>query len=339
MTLVRIGVVGFGTGGLELPRAVHRGGCGSRARRCRDAQRAASPGAGRPLSGRARVRVPRRPRAHRAGRRGARRRHDHHPAGDAGGARPRGSRAGPARGGRQALRPDGGGGGRPRPGRAGRPAGSSGSTTTGAGTPTSRPCGRCSTAASCVRSAASARASTPTTRGRSRAGRMAACFETSGATWSTRRSGCSDPSSGSSRGLRRLRRPRGRLTLPLSSSSCTATGSRASCRPAKLNRVQERELRVYGADGSYISRSTDVQATSIFAGLRPVDDPWGWGREPEAAWGTLRTADGERRIPSEQGSYVRYYEQFAEAVRTRWAASGHRGRGRRGARGAGRRPA
>ncbi len=85
---------------------------------------------------------------------------------------------------------------------------------------------------------------------------------------------------------------------------------------SKLNYLAERELRVYGESGSYVSRTTDVQAQDIFAGRRPVDDPQGWGHEPESAWGILRTAEGARRIPSKQGSWVRYYELFAEAVRT-----------------------
>jgi predicted dehydrogenase len=93
-------------------------------------------------------------------------------------------------------------------------------------------------------------------------------------------------------------------------------GTTSEVSASKLNHLQERELRVYGTKGSYVSRSTDVQAANIFAGLRPVDDPASWGHEPESAWGTLRTADGARRVPAEQGSYVRYYELFAEAVRT-----------------------
>jgi predicted dehydrogenase len=92
-------------------------------------------------------------------------------------------------------------------------------------------------------------------------------------------------------------------------------GTMSEVSASKLNRLQERELRLYGELGSYLSRSTDVQAEAIFAGRRPVDDPRGWGHEPESAWGTLRTAEGARRIPAEQGSYVQYYELFAQAIR------------------------
>ena len=93
-------------------------------------------------------------------------------------------------------------------------------------------------------------------------------------------------------------------------------GTTTELSASKLNRLPERELRVYGEHGSYVSRTTDVQAQDVFAGRRPVDDPSSWGYEPESAWGTLRTADGARVVPSEQGSWVRYYELFAEAVRT-----------------------
>ncbi|MTE02212.1 gfo/Idh/MocA family oxidoreductase [Paracoccus sp. YIM 132242] len=85
---------------------------------------------------------------------------------------------------------------------------------------------------------------------------------------------------------------------------------------SKLNRLAARELRAYGAAGSYVSQGTDVQAKEIFAGRRPADDPAGWGYEPEDHWGTLRTAAGEEPVPSEQGRYHAYYEAFAEAVRT-----------------------
>jgi len=59
-----------------------------------------------------------------------------------------------------------------------------------------------------------------------------------------------------------------------------------------------------------------VQAKDIFAGRRPVDDLKGWGREPEANWGTLYSASDRALIPSEQGRYHDYYEAFATAVRT-----------------------
>ena len=95
-----------------------------------------------------------------------------------------------------------------------------------------------------------------------------------------------------------------------------ASGAHSHVSASKINFLTAKELIAYGEKGSYVSSATDVQARSIFAGKRPVDDLKGWGYEPEANWGTLRTAAGEQRVPAEQGSYHRYYEAFAEAVRT-----------------------
>lgn len=95
-----------------------------------------------------------------------------------------------------------------------------------------------------------------------------------------------------------------------------ASGVHSHISASKLNRLAIKEFRAYGENGSYVSASTDVQAQAIFAGRRPADDPAGWGYEPETCWGSLRTQTGEARIPSEQGRYHAYYEAFAEAVRT-----------------------
>lgn len=83
---------------------------------------------------------------------------------------------------------------------------------------------------------------------------------------------------------------------------------------SKLNHFNLRELRVYGDGGAYVSHSTDVQAQSIFAGKRPSQNLSTWGFEPESNLGTLYTAGGAERIPSERGRYHDYYEEFARAV-------------------------
>ena len=92
-----------------------------------------------------------------------------------------------------------------------------------------------------------------------------------------------------------------------------ASGAHSHLSASKLNRIAAKEYRAYGAAGSYVSSGTDIQATAIFAGRRPVDDPAGWGYEPDP--GRLRTAEGEEAVPSEQGRYHAYYEGFARAVR------------------------
>ena len=94
-----------------------------------------------------------------------------------------------------------------------------------------------------------------------------------------------------------------------------ANGVASYVSASKLNHVEKKQLLVYGADGSYEFDGTDVQAQAIFAGRRPADDVEGWGYEDESRWGVLRTADGDEVVPSEQGSYVDFYKQFAAAVR------------------------
>ncbi len=82
---------------------------------------------------------------------------------------------------------------------------------------------------------------------------------------------------------------------------------------SKLNRLAVRELRAYGSAGSYCWSGVDVQAQAIFSGRRPVDDPDTWGYD--ANRGVLSTAQGERGVPSAQGRYHDFYTLFAAAVR------------------------
>ena len=97
--------------------------------------------------------------------------------------------------------------------------------------------------------------------------------------------------------------------------SLTHQNSISHLRAGKVGRATGRELRVTGSAGSYQSNGTDVQAAAISAGLRPVDDPAGWGYEAPDRWGTLITDSGARQIPSEQGSWQSLYQQFARAVK------------------------
>ncbi|MVA12219.1 gfo/Idh/MocA family oxidoreductase [Agrobacterium vitis] len=95
-----------------------------------------------------------------------------------------------------------------------------------------------------------------------------------------------------------------------------ASGIHSHLSASKLNHIATREFRAYGENGSYVSSGTDVQAQAIFAGNRPADDLASWGYEAADLWGTLRTAQGSERIASEQGRYHDYYEAFAHAVAT-----------------------
>ncbi|WP_201455694.1 Gfo/Idh/MocA family protein [Tropicimonas marinistellae] len=92
-------------------------------------------------------------------------------------------------------------------------------------------------------------------------------------------------------------------------------GAHSHLSASKLNHIDARELRAYGDEGCYLSQTTDVQAQDIFAGKRPADDLTSWGYEPDTNWGTLFTSAGTETVPSEQGRYHDYYEAFARAVR------------------------
>jgi predicted dehydrogenase len=109
-------------------------------------------------------------------------------------------------------------------------------------------------------------------------------------------------------------RPEGRTDAGFVITITHESGAHSHVSASKLNRVDSRELRVFGSQGSYVSSQTDVQAQAIFAGARPIDDPEGWGYEAPERWGTLSTADGTERVPSAQGAYADYYARFAAAV-------------------------
>jgi predicted dehydrogenase len=108
--------------------------------------------------------------------------------------------------------------------------------------------------------------------------------------------------------------PEGRTDASFTITLGHESGAHSHISGSKLNHFDLRELRAYGDKGAYVSHSTDVQAQSIFAGKRPSHDLATWGFEPESNWGTLFTAEGSERIPSEQGRYHDYYEAFASAV-------------------------
>ena len=108
--------------------------------------------------------------------------------------------------------------------------------------------------------------------------------------------------------------PEGRTDCAFTITLRHQNGAHSHLSASKLNFNDQRELRVYGSKGFYQSITTDVQAQDIFAGKRPVDDLAAWGVEPETAWGTLKTANGADVIPSEQGRYHDYYAAFARAI-------------------------
>lgn len=93
-----------------------------------------------------------------------------------------------------------------------------------------------------------------------------------------------------------------------------SSGTHSHLSASKVNRLVAKELWALGSLGSYVSRQTDVQTQAIMSGRRPVNGPAGWGFERPELWGELSTEQGRTRVPSAQGAYFRFYEQFAAAV-------------------------
>lgn len=105
-----------------------------------------------------------------------------------------------------------------------------------------------------------------------------------------------------------------------------ASGVHSHLSASKLNRLTAKVYRAYGEAGSYVSSGSDVQAQAIFAGRRPVDDLAGWGCEPAENWGVLRTGMGQERVRSEQG---RYHDYTKASPGRRATAPRHRRRRRK----------
>ncbi|WP_105567273.1 Gfo/Idh/MocA family protein [Microbacterium halophytorum] len=91
------------------------------------------------------------------------------------------------------------------------------------------------------------------------------------------------------------------------------SGVHTTVSSSKLNRLQEHELIVYGSEGSYASRMSDVQTAATLAGRHPLTEPE-WGVEDASRWGTLRTAAGASRVPSERGDYADYYRALHASI-------------------------
>lgn len=109
--------------------------------------------------------------------------------------------------------------------------------------------------------------------------------------------------------------PSGRTDASFAITLRHENGTHSHISASKLNRLNVRELRAYGEAGSYVCQSTDIQAQQIFSGKRPVENLKTWGYEPQSHWGTLRTVVGDEVIPAAQGRYHDYYDIFAASVR------------------------
>jgi predicted dehydrogenase len=93
-------------------------------------------------------------------------------------------------------------------------------------------------------------------------------------------------------------------------------GAHSHVSSSKLAYLSSRELRLHGTRGSYCSDYSDVQFEAVRAGRQPYGRRQDWGYEVALRWGILSTAEGSRRVPSRQGDYTAYYDDFARAVRS-----------------------
>ncbi|GAA2884397.1 Gfo/Idh/MocA family oxidoreductase [Streptosporangium fragile] len=71
-------------------------------------------------------------------------------------------------------------------------------------------------------------------------------------------------------------------------------------------------FRVLGSRAGYVKHGLDVQEEQLRAGLTP-ESP-GFGEEPPERWGTLGAGDDRRVVPTERGSYARFYREVAACL-------------------------
>jgi predicted dehydrogenase len=83
-----------------------------------------------------------------------------------------------------------------------------------------------------------------------------------------------------------------------------------------LMREPRPRFALYGTAGSYVKHGLDPQEAALKAGASPTGPEW--GREPEAAWGTLNTQLGELhvhgRVETLPGDYPAYYANIHAAI-------------------------
>jgi scyllo-inositol 2-dehydrogenase (NADP+) len=71
---------------------------------------------------------------------------------------------------------------------------------------------------------------------------------------------------------------------------------------------------LHGTGGSFVKHGIDPQEAVLRAGGAPTDP--GYGEEAPDAWGTLTTAAGSERVPTERGDWRRFYAGVADAILT-----------------------
>ncbi|MGP4017431.1 Gfo/Idh/MocA family protein [Saccharopolyspora sp. 5N708] len=90
-------------------------------------------------------------------------------------------------------------------------------------------------------------------------------------------------------------------------------GVRSHLWMSKLAARQGPRFRVLGDAATFTKFGLDPQEAALRAGHRPPDEAW--GREPAEQWGVLGVGDEVRRVPSEPGDYLAFYDGVVTALR------------------------
>ncbi|RZQ65067.1 Gfo/Idh/MocA family oxidoreductase [Amycolatopsis suaedae] len=92
-----------------------------------------------------------------------------------------------------------------------------------------------------------------------------------------------------------------------------ANGVRSQLWTTALAGTLNPRFRLLGDAGTFTKYGLDVQEPQIKAGMKPGEP--GWGVEPESDHGTLGVGADTRRVPTETGRYERFYAEVAAALR------------------------
>lgn len=72
-------------------------------------------------------------------------------------------------------------------------------------------------------------------------------------------------------------------------------------------------FRLLGLDGAYIKEQGDIQEDQLRAGISPAHADF--GKEPQSSYGKILRPDSSEDVISEQGNWLEYYQQIAQAIK------------------------
>ena len=91
------------------------------------------------------------------------------------------------------------------------------------------------------------------------------------------------------------------------------SGLKVTLKAGMLVKEKGPTFSIHGTKGSFIKYGADPQEEKMKEGLKPknVQD---WGKEPEEIYGKLSTIDEETKLKSEEGAYIKFYENIYRAI-------------------------